>query len=374
MKSLKVFFSDFFSMSNLSADATPFVPVFQLLQQINALAVQLQNQIKIVDLFLPSTTQKIKFTSSADMSLPSVSNKSSYTISESPFRSQRAYKRYLRSKAWRDRQREHVHTLPASQPPRHFNSNFIKYLKDYKKGKFQSANGILISTSKEGGVISALSPSDVPSSIILNPPSTLPIHEKSATMDISVKSGVILTSNSPQVRCLSRNPPRSRLPSVSSSSSSLHSLNFNTIPISAWPSHYSKIFNLFYSSSFTEKGCVLSKPKDFLDAGAKIRGIVAFVKDNTPVTLPEYFHYSLFHCSIAFCRTHLKCCNGCGRTSHSETYCDASCSDCPSADHRFHSCPKFLSWLHDSKTSYHSTWRKLVANWILTYPPPTFKD
>ena len=137
-------------MSKLSADATPFVPVFQLLQQINALAVQLQNQIKIVDMFLPSTT---KFTSSADMLLSSVPNKSSCTISESSFSTHRAYKRYLRSKAWRDRQREIVHALPASRSSRHSSSTFIKYLQDYKKGKFQSANDVIIPNSKEGGVI-----------------------------------------------------------------------------------------------------------------------------------------------------------------------------------------------------------------------------
>jgi hypothetical protein len=213
-----------------------------------------------------------------------------------------------------------------------------------------------------------LSQSAVPSTIILNPSSTLSFHDISATMDISVKPGVICTYNSPQVRCLPRNPPRSRLPSVSISSSSLQSINFNTIPIPAWPSHYSKVFNLFHSSSFTEKGFVLSRPKDYLDADDKIRA------NDSSLTLPEYFHYSLFQCSTAFCRTHLKCCNGCGRTSHPNTDCDASCSDCPSSAHRFHSCPKFLSWLHDPKTSYHSTWLQLVANWILRYPPPAFKD
>ena len=195
-----------------------------------------------------------------------------------PSNNARNFKRYLRSKAWRDRQRDIVHDLPASRSSQTSSSTFIQYLHDYKKGKFKSVNDNILSTSKEGGVISAVSPSDVPSSIILNPPSTLPIHEKSATMDISVKSGVILTSNSPQVRCLSRNPPQSRLPSVSSSSSSLQSINFNTIPISAWPSHYSKVFNLFHSSSFTEKGCVLSKPKDFLDAGAKFVELLHLLK------------------------------------------------------------------------------------------------
>ena len=367
MKSLKVFFSDFFSMSNLSADATPFVPVFQLLQQINALAVQLQNQIKIVDLFLPSTTQKIKFTSSTDMSLPSVSNKSSYTILESPFRSQRAYKRYLRSKTWRDRQREHVHTLPTSQSPRQSSPNFIKYLKDYQKGKFQSANGVLISTSKEGGITSALSPSDVHS---LNSSLTPPIQDNSDTSDISVKSGVIIISTSPQVRCLPRNPPQSRLPSVSNSSSSLQSINFNAVSIPAWPPYSSKVFKLYTSSSFNEKGCIISEHPDVMDIDRRLR-----VKD-TSLTLPEYFRYSLFKCSVAFCRTHLKCCYMCGLTSHSDksTFCIDSCSDCPSPDHAFHSCPKLLSWLHNSKTRYHSTWRKLVANWIIKYPPPAFKD
>ena len=130
-----------------------------------------------------------------------------------PSNNARNLKRYLRSKAWRDRQRNIVHDSPANQISRHSSSTFIQYLKDYKKGKFQSANDIIIPNSKEGGVInsiSALLQSAVPSSIILNPSSTLPFHDKSATMDISVKSGVIFTSNSPQVRCLSRNPPQSR--------------------------------------------------------------------------------------------------------------------------------------------------------------------
>ena len=131
---------------------------------------------------------------------------------------------------------------------------------------------------------------------------------------------------------------------------------------------FSKVFKLFHSSSFTEKGFVLSRPKDYLDADDKLRA------NDPSLTLPEYFYYSLFQCSTAFCRTNLKCCNGCGRTSHPNTYCDLSCSDCPSSAHRFHSCPKFLLWLHDPKTSYHSTWLRLVSNWILSYPPPAFKD
>ena len=79
-------------------------------------------------------------------------------------------------------------------------SNFIQYLYDYKKGKFKSADDIIISNLKEGGVISsitALSQSNVPSSIILNPFSNLPFHDNSDAMGVSVKSGVIITSNSP---------------------------------------------------------------------------------------------------------------------------------------------------------------------------------
>ena len=116
----------------------------------------------------------------------------------------RNLKRYLRSKVWRDRQRDIVNDLPTSRFSRHSSSTIIKYLQDYKKGKFQSANDIIIPNSKEGGVINsiqALPQSAVPSFIILNPLLTLPFHDISATMDISVKSGVIFISNSPQVRC-----------------------------------------------------------------------------------------------------------------------------------------------------------------------------
>ena len=201
-------------MSILSATAMPFVPVAQLLQQFNSLVEQIKIKLNFVDMQISSALQKQatdKFFSSVPISqLP--------IHTSLPSNNARNFKRYLRSKAWRDRQHDIVHDLSASRSSQTSSSTFIQYLHDYKKGKFKSVNDNILSTSKEGGVISAVSPSDVPSSIILNPPSTLPIHEKSTTMDISVKSGVILTSNSPQVRCLSRNPPRSRLPSVSSSS------------------------------------------------------------------------------------------------------------------------------------------------------------
>ena len=353
-------------MSKLSADATPFVPVFQLLQQINALTAKLQNQIKIVDMFLPPTTQKIKFTSSTDMFLSSVHNKSSCTVSESSFSTHRAYKRYLCSKTWRDRQCKIVHPLPTSRSSQTSSSTFIKYLHDYKKGKFKSVNDTLISTSKEGGVISALSPSDVPSSIILNSSSTLPCHGNSDTSDISVKSGVIVTYSSPRVLYLPRNPPIPRLSSVSITSSSIPSIVLDTVSIPAWPSHSSKVFKLYNSSSFNEKGCIIP----LLETGEKFR------VEDTSLTLSEYFHYSLSSCTINFCSHYLKCCFMCGLTSHSDkrTFCIDSCSDCPSPDHAFHSCPKFLSWLHNSKTRYHSKWLRLVTKWISAHPPSDFKN
>ena len=76
-------------------------------------------------------------------------------------------------------------------------------------------------------------------------------------MGVFVKSGVIITSNSPQVLKLPRNPPKLRLPSVSISSLSIPSIVFDAVPIPVWSSHLSKIYNLFTSSSFNEKGCIL---------------------------------------------------------------------------------------------------------------------
>ena len=240
----------------------------------------------------------------------------------------------------------------------------------------------MISNSEGGRVIHSISgllQSDVPSSIILNPFSTLLFHDNSDPMDISVEPGVII--NSPRILYLPRNPPIPRLPSVSISSSSIPSIVLDEIPIPAWPSHYSKVFKLYNSSSFNEKGCIIPKPYglDLFTAGLKNLGIV---KDNTSVTLSEYFHYSLSSCSTDFCTTHLKCCFLCGLTSHCELtlysdkriLCIRKCSDCPSSDHCFHSCPKFLSWLHDPKSPYHSTWLRIVTKWISSHPPPDFKN
>ena len=210
----------------------------------------------------------------------------------------RNLKRYLRSKAWRDRQREIVRPVPASRSSRNSRSTFIKYLQDYKKGKFQSANDIIIPNSKEGGVINSKSASiqsDVPSSIILNPFSNLPFHENTDTPSTSVKSGVIFTFNSPQVRYLPLHKPPKPLLSSSISKSLPQSILLRDVCIPAFPQHSFRVIKLFNSSSFTAKGCVIPKPNNtasLLDIRNKIRA-----KD-TPLSLSEYFYCSLFQCGL----------------------------------------------------------------------------
>ena len=357
------FFSDFFSMSKLSASATPFVPVTQLLQQFSSLVEQLKIKLKFVDMQFLSALQK----QATDMFSSSV------PISQIPLhtplssKNDRNLKRYLRSKAWRDRQREIVHTVPASRSSRNSRSNFIKYLQDYKKGKFQSAHYI-IPNSKEGGVMN--SQLAVPSSTILNSLSTLPSPDNPALMDISVKSGVMITSTAPRVLYLPRNPPIPRLPSISTSSLFRPTIVLDEIQIPAWPSHYSRVFKLFHLSSFTENGCVFPKSNiSYFDIADKISA------QDMNLEVTDYFEYSRFHCILDFCVKYLRCCGFCGLSSCENHYvCMNPCSDCSSPDHRFHSCPKFLSWLHNPKTTYHSKWLRLVKKWILRYPPPAFKD
>jgi len=115
------------------------------------------------------------------------------------------FKRYLRSKAWRDRQREIVYALPEYRSSRKSSSTFIQYLHDFKKGKFKSEYDI-ISISKEVGVISSISAllqSNLPFSIILNPFAYLPFHDNFDTMDISVKSIVCFCST--DEKCIAMN-------------------------------------------------------------------------------------------------------------------------------------------------------------------------
>jgi hypothetical protein len=76
-------------------------------------------------LFLPSTTQKFKFTSSTDMFFSSVPIPQTSIQTPMSSNTDRNLKRYLRSKAWRDRQRKIIHALPASRPSRTSSSTFI---------------------------------------------------------------------------------------------------------------------------------------------------------------------------------------------------------------------------------------------------------
>jgi hypothetical protein len=158
----------------------------------------------------------------------------------------------------------------------------LKYVHDYKTGKFSSTYDFIISNSKEGGVINSISDlslSDIPSSIIPNPISNLPFHDNSANMGVSAKSGVIIISNSPRVLYLPCNPPIPQLPLVSTFPLFRPTIVLDEIPIPACPLIIQRFLNCSICLHLLRK------------AGDKIIG---FVKDNTSVTLPEYFHYSLF--------------------------------------------------------------------------------
>ena len=98
----------------------------------------------------------------------------------------------------------------------------------------------------------------------------------------------------------------------------------------------------------------------FMDLGDKIRN------QDSSITLPDYFQYSLFHCVNNACITHLKRCSSCGIRSHS--LCFSKCLDCTSGNHSFHSCSKLLRLLHDSDASHHLIWKKIITNWIISYP------
>ena len=108
----------------------------------------------------------------------------------------------------------------------------------------------------------------------------------------------------------------------------------NEITIHAWPTHYSRAYNLFHLSSFNENGCKFPKMWS-LDLFQRIP------RQDPSVTLQEYFQYSLSRCVSTFCTIHLKCCPYCGDTSH-RNCTDEQCSDCDSDDHFFCSCPKLL--------------------------------
>jgi hypothetical protein len=136
------------------------------------------------------------------------------------------------------------------------------------------------------------------------------------------------------------------------------------IHIPAWPTHYSKAYNLFHLSSFNENGCKFPKVC-CLNVFQKIS------RQDPSLTLQEYFQCSLYRCAYTFCTTHLKCCPYCGDTSHRDCG-DQQCLDCDSDDHLFRSCPKLLRWLHDPVNSHHLIWKNVVTDWIISNPPPRF--
>ena len=134
------------------------------------------------------------------------------------------------------------------------------------------------------------------------------------------------------------------------------------IHIPAWPTH-----NLFQSSSFHDTKFKIEL--FFCGFGDKLRN------QDSSVTLPVYFRYSLYCCVNHFCKTHLKCCSSCGNkctTQFCLSNCSYNCSDCTSTDHSFAHCPKLLRWLHDPETSHHLLWKNVVKQWIIQFPPPHF--
>ena len=144
-------------MSHLSPTALAFIPLADLLTQLENLISQIKFRLLSSDMIALSD-QTTSTPKSFPKSFPS--NFSSY----------RAFKRFQRAKAWRD-QTGSTRSSPIRSPLSSARSSppFIKYLHDYKKGKFNSADDFIISNSKEGGVINSISnllQSDVPSSII----------------------------------------------------------------------------------------------------------------------------------------------------------------------------------------------------------------
>jgi hypothetical protein len=170
----------------------------------------------------------------------------------------------------------------------------------------------------------------------------------------------LVSSASTSLSTLRKFPPRK--PFTCSIQNSRR-LVFQEIHIPSWPTHYSNAYNLFQLSSFTEEGCKFPHPC-YVTIGRKLRS------QDSSITLPDYFMYSLYHCAYKFCDTHLKCCTFCGVTSH--RYCTDKCSDCDSNDHLFRSCPKLLRWLHDPDSPHHILWKNIVKTWIISCPPPHF--
>ena len=111
-------------MSKLSATATPFVLVTRLLPNFDLLVEQIKIELLFVDTNFSSAlrNQKTDMLFSSDPIQQIPIHSSFYSINDPNF------KRYLRSKAWRDCQREVVHVLRAYRSSRKSSSNFIQYL------------------------------------------------------------------------------------------------------------------------------------------------------------------------------------------------------------------------------------------------------
>ena len=137
----------------------------------------------------------------------------------------------------------------------------------------------------------------------------------------------------------------------------------NGINIHAWPTHYSKAYNLFHLSSFSENGCKF--PKIFLDYLFQ-----RILHQDPSVTLQEYFRYSLSRCVSTFCICHLNCCP----VAVIRLIVSALINNVKTVLGQiiFFSCPKLLRWLHDPVTSHHLIWKYVVTDWIISNSSPRF--
>ena len=176
-------------MSPLSPHARAFVPLADLLTQLQSLINQIQPRLL-----------------SSDMNSSSDKIINSYPAT---FPSFRVFKRSQRAKLWRSNKEENKQPTYIHNPARP-SPQFFKYLKDVKTGKVKVNPAPDDFNHAKGGVIQTTSLSSHSKNLGVIGPLT-PIHSDNAPLN-SVKSRVF---TSPNVLSLPRNPPIPRLPSVS---------------------------------------------------------------------------------------------------------------------------------------------------------------
>ena len=132
-------------MSSLSPNALAFIPLADLLIQLQSLINQIQPRLLSSD--MNSSSDK---TSSNPKSFPST------------FPSYRVFKRYQRAKLWRSQKdsTKQTTTIPNSTSARP-SPQFFKYLHDVKTGKVKIDRAQNISNNAKGGLIQSTSLSSI---------------------------------------------------------------------------------------------------------------------------------------------------------------------------------------------------------------------